>query len=275
MHQTFNENRKQRVSENVDRPEHSPLNLAHMTGVLLLFASIGWFAFFVLGIVFGTYGNNAEDHAAVAFAAYHQHPLTILLIYYGSMVVGFLFIVLAPLCYLNVARSHTPLKLIAAIFQVLAGSIQALAASRWVIMLPVFAQIYTDPQTSAATHAALDVTYQAISYFFGLTLGEHFYYIFTGGWSLLVSISLLRTPGQKIWLGWLGVVAGTLLLLGSFEQLNFSFGNLLLLFVFGGIVTWLIWAVSLASTLLTNKGTILKSNAPRETLTHVVSSYKC
>lgn len=129
-----------------------------MTGVLLLFASPGWFAFFVLAIVFGIYGDNAEDHAAVAFAAYQQHPLAISLIYYGSMIVGFLFIVLAPLCYLSVARSHTPLGLLAAIFQVLAGLIQALAASRWVIMLPMFAHIYTDPQTSAATHAALDVT---------------------------------------------------------------------------------------------------------------------
>jgi hypothetical protein len=52
------------------------------------------------------------------------------------MVVGLLFIALAPLLYLNLARSQTPLKLIAAIFQVLAGLIQALAASRWVIMLP-------------------------------------------------------------------------------------------------------------------------------------------
>jgi len=70
----------------------------------------------------------------------------------------------------------------------------------------------------------------------------------------LLAISLLRSPNEKRWLGWLGVVAGTLLLLGSFEQLNFSFGNILLFFVFGGIFTWLVWAVSLAMTLLTTKG---------------------
>jgi hypothetical protein len=226
-----------------------------ITGALLLFASISWFAFFSLGVFFGTWGDpNAEDHAAVAFAAYHQHPLAIPLFYYGSMVAGFLFIALVPLLYLHVARSQTPLKLMAAIFLALAGLIQALAASRWVIMLPIFAQTYADPQTSAVTRAALDVTYQSISYFLGLTLGEHFYFIFTGSWSLLLAISLLCSPDEKRWLGWLGVVAGILLLLGSFEQLKFSFGNILLFFVFGGIFTWLAWAVSLAMTLLTTKG---------------------
>ncbi len=255
MRQIFDEDRKQRASENMDRPERNSLNLARITGVLLLLASISGVAFVFLEAFFGTWGDpNAEYHAAVAFAAYHQHPLAIPLFYYGSMLVGLLFIALAPLLYLNVARSQTPLKLIAAISQVLAGLIQALAASRWVIVLPMLAQNYADPQTSAATHAALDVTYQTISYSLGLTLGEHFYLLFTGSWSLLLAISLLRSPGEKVWLGWLGVVAGTFLLLGSFEQLPFSFGNILLFFVFGGGFIWLVWAVSLALTLLTTKG---------------------
>src|SRR5689334_25305718 len=111
----------------------------------------------------------------------------------------------------------------AAIFQALAGLIQALAASRWVIVLPLLAQNYADPQTNAATRTALDATYQAISYIFGLTLGEHLYFLFTGSWSLFLAISLLRSPDGKRWLGWLGVVAGTFMLLASFVQLPFSF----------------------------------------------------
>ena len=254
MAQILAGDRKQGASENMERPERYSLNLARITGVLLLLASIGGMAFGLLGAFSGTWGDpNAEDHAAVAFAAYQQHPLTIPLFYWGSMLAGILFIVLAPLLYLNLARSQTPLKLIAVIFQVLAGLMQALAASRWVIMLPLFAQTYADPKTSAITRAALDVNYQAISYFLGLTLGEHLYNIFTGIWTLLLAISLLRAQGEKGWLGWLGVAAGTFFLLASFEQLNFSFGNILLVFVFGGFFLWLVWMVSLALTLLTNR----------------------
>jgi hypothetical protein len=206
-----------------------------------------------VGALLGTWGDpNTEDHAAVAFAAYQQHPL-IPFFYYCAMLAGLLVVVLAPLLYLNLARSQTPLKLIAVIFQVLGGLIQALAASRWVIMLPIFAQNYADPKTSATTHAALDVTYQAISYFLGLTLGEHFYNLFTGTWSLLLGISLLRASGERRWLGWLGVAAGIFLLLASFEQLDLGLGNILLIFVFGGMFLWLVWVVSLAITLLTNR----------------------
>ncbi len=253
MAQLFVGEKELNGSKNLEVPERYSLNLARITGVLLLLASIGGTASIFVGALLGTWGDpNAEDHAAVAFAAYQQHPL-IPLFYYGSMIAGVLFIALAPLLYLNLARSQTPLKLIAAIFLVLAGLIQALAASRWVIMLPIFAQTYADPKTSAMTRVALDVNYQAISYFLGLTLGEHFYNIFTGGWTLLLAISLLRTRGEKAWLGWLGVAAGTFFLLASFEQLNFSFGNFLLIFVFGGFLLWLVWVVSLAVTLLTTR----------------------
>ena len=253
MAQILAGDRKQHASENKERPERYSLNLARITGVLLLLASIGGTTLGLVGALSGTWGDpNAEDHAAVAFAAYQQHPL-IPLFYYCSMIAGILFIVLAPLLYLNLARVQTPLKLIAVIFQVLAGLVQALAASRWVIMLPIFAQAYADPKTSAMTRAALDVNYQAISYFLGLTLGEHFYNIFAGIWTLLLAISLLRAPGEKTWLGWLGVAAGIFLLLASFEQLDLNLGNILLVFVFGGMLLWLVWVVSLAFTLLINR----------------------
>ena len=43
------------------------LHCARITGALLLFAPIGWVAFFFLGAFFGTWDDpNAEDHAAVA-----------------------------------------------------------------------------------------------------------------------------------------------------------------------------------------------------------------
>lgn len=251
MNQVWSRDRQPHTGENMSFPERS--SLVRLTGIFLLLASLGWVAAFFLGGFLGVWGDPSyEDHAAIAFAAYQQNPVAIPLMYDGSMLVGVLFIALAPLLYLYVARSQTPLKLLAAIFQVLAGLIHALAASRWVIMLPIFAQTYADPQTSAATRAAIDVTYQSISYFLGLTLGEHFYFIFTGCWSLLLALSLLWAPGEKRWRGWLGIVAGTFLLLASLEQLNFSFSDIFLYFMLVGMLLWLIWTVSLALTLLTS-----------------------
>src|SRR5262249_3671233 len=120
MHQVFSGDRQQCTGKDMHRSERYSLNLGRITGIFLLLTSISWVAFFLLGGVFGVWGDPTfEDHAAVAFAAYQQHPLAIPLMYYGSMIVGVLFIALAPLLYLNLARSQTPLtlKLLAAIFQ--------------------------------------------------------------------------------------------------------------------------------------------------------------
>ncbi len=81
MPQIFDEDRKQRASENMDGPERYSLHLARITGILLLLASIGGVTFFSLEAFFGTWGDpNVEGHAAVAFAAYHLHPLIISLL---------------------------------------------------------------------------------------------------------------------------------------------------------------------------------------------------
>ena len=260
MNPVVNADTPQRPGTTMQVPECASLRLGRTTGILLLLASGGWVTCLLLGKVLGVWSDpNAEEHAAVAFAAYQQHSLAVSLVYDSSMMVGVLFMALAPLVYLTVARSRTEFSLLAAVFQGTAGLVSALAASRWVIMLPLFAQTYVDPQTSAATHAALDVTYQFISYFLGFTLGEQLYFILTGSWSLLLSISLLSTPGEKRWLGWLGVVAGIFFLLASFEPLNFSrdqatlFGGVFAFFLLGGILLWLVWALSLAVTLLTSR----------------------
>jgi hypothetical protein len=242
-------------------PERHLVTFGRLTGVLLLLASLGSVAFALLGwFLLGI----SENSGAAAFAAYQREPLTIFLTYDGAMMVGLLFIALAPLLYLNFARPRSPLLLVAATCEVLAGLMQALSASRWLTVLPFLVHSYVNPQASAATRAALEVAYQSISYFLGITLGEHFYFLFTGGWSLLLAISLLREPARRIWLGWLGVVAGSCWLLASIEQLDFSGAPLFLSFVLAGALTWLIWTILLALTLLADKRNVLKPDPQRE-----------
>ena len=242
-------------------PERHVVSFAGLTAVLLLLGPIGAIALGLLGrFALGI----SEDSGAAAFAAYQQQPLPIFFTYYATMLVGLLFIVLAPLLYLSLARPRTPWLLIAATCEVLAGLIQALSASRWLIVLPFLVHTYVNPQTSAATRAALEVAYQSISYFLGITLGEHFYALFTGGWSLFLAISLLGGPGRKRWLGWLGIVAGSCWLLASGEQLDFRFAPIFSFFVAVGTPIWLIWTISLAFLLLTDKRKALKPDRQRE-----------
>ena len=177
------------------------------------------------------------------------------------MATGVLFVLLGPLLYFTYARLQTPLRLMVLICIVLAGVIQTIAASRWLIVLPYFSQLYTNPHTDAATRAALDVAYKDTSYFLGLTIGEFFYNIFTGLWSVFLAMMLLRSsPSRKAWLHWIGIIGGVGTMLGSFEQVFFNTapGSLFLSILTVGLVAWVIWLVGLAISLLLTKSGALQ-----------------
>ena len=217
-----------------------------VAGVLLLLGTIGTVAVNVLGrFALGL----SEDSAAKSFASYRQHAFPIALTYGVGMVAGLLFIVAAPLLYLRLGNGRSPRLLVAAICQALAGLMLALSASRWLIVLPFLQKQYEKHGASAASRAALSVDYDNISYFLGITLGEHLFAIFTGCWTVIVATHLLRVPIRKRWLGWLGCIAGVGWLLGSIEQLDFAAAAYFIVFFIAGAVTWLIWTAFLARLL--------------------------
>lgn len=215
-------------------------------GVLMLLGAIGTVECSIVGrFALGL----SEDSGAASFEAYRQHPLPIFLTYAGGMVAGVLLIMAAPM--LDSLRSDarfTRLR-VAAICQALAGLLLTLSASRWLIVLPFLQKQYDLPGATAATRAAIEVDYDTISYFLGITLGEHLFAILTGVWVILVAIHLLRTRIDKRWLGWLGIVAGFGWLLGSLEQLDFSQSQYFIVFLAGGPIMWLIWTACLAREL--------------------------
>ncbi len=217
-----------------------------LTGVLLLLGSIGTVACSVLGrFALGL----SEDSGAVSFAAYRQHPLPIFLTYGGGMTAGLLFILAAPLLYRSFASTGSPRLRVAAICQALAGLMLAVSASRWLIVLPFLQKQYDNSLASAATRDAINVDYDSISYFLGVTLGEHLFAILTGVWTLILAMHLLRLRVGKRSLGWLGIIAGSGWLLGSLEQLDFSQSQYFLIFLGGGPIIWLIWTAFLARQL--------------------------
>ncbi len=148
---------------------------------------------------------------------------------------------------------------------VLVGVALAVASSRWLIVLPYLAHIYTSPQTGAATRVALDVAYAGTSYFLGITIGEFIYNIVTGLWSLFLATMLLRVSGRKAWFHWIGILGGAAMLIGSFEQTfaNADPGPLFRRILIAGIVAWMIWLAWLAITLLVTTSATSRHESPR------------
>src|SRR5579859_300054 len=235
--------------------------LTRLVGILLIIGAISIPTLLILHDQL----NIDEDSGALAFAAYQQHPFPVFLTYYALLADGVLLILLAPLLFALHARLKTPLRLMVLVCMVLAGGALAVASSRWLIVLPFLAPISTNPQTDAATHAALDVAYKGASYFLGITIGEFFYNIFTGLWSIFLATMLLRSSGRKAWFQWIGIIGGTAMLIGSFEQIlaNASQGPVFRLVLIAGIVAWGIWLVWLAISLLINASGERQQASPR------------
>jgi hypothetical protein len=84
---------------------------------------------------------------------------------------------------------------------------------RWVFVVPQLADAYVagDPTTKAAVAAAWTAQHQ----FGGALLGEHLGQLLVIGWSITVSVLILRTRMLPRWAGLAGLIAGGVYLLNQ------------------------------------------------------------
>jgi Domain of unknown function (DUF4386) len=161
-------------------------------------------------------------------------------------------ILLVPILLLPTAlgRSEDPV-LRAATFVGAASVLLALIGFlRWVFVVPTLADTYVsgDPTTKAAVAAAWRAQHQ----FGGALLGEHLGQLLAIGWSITVSVLVLRTGMLARWVGWAGLIASGLYLFNQGDILAtavpdfpvWDLGGLL------GSTLWGVWVIALGVAVL-------------------------
>jgi hypothetical protein len=121
---------------------------------------------------------------------------------------------------------------------------------RWVFVVPALAGSYAagDPTTQTAVAAAWTAQHQ----FGGALLGEHLGQLLAIGWSITISLLILRIGILWRWVGWAGLVASVLYLTGQGDILAtaipdfpvFDLGGLL------GSTLWGLWVIALGVAVL-------------------------
>jgi Domain of unknown function (DUF4386) len=121
---------------------------------------------------------------------------------------------------------------------------------RWVFVVPPLAAGYVggDPTTQAAVAAAWTAQHQ----FGGALLGEHLGQLLAIGWSITISVLVLRTGILWRWVGWAGLVASLLYLTSQGDILAtavpgfpvWDLGGLL------GSTLWGLWVLALGVAVL-------------------------
>src|SRR4051794_40364900 len=121
---------------------------------------------------------------------------------------------------------------------------------RWVFVVPPLAHSYAtgDPMTQAAVDAAWTTQHQ----FGGALLGEHLGQLLAIGWSLTLSVIILRTRALPRWLGATGLVVSVVYLLNQGDVLATAVPGFPVWDLAGllGSTGWGLWVAALGVTIL-------------------------
>lgn len=194
------------------------MNVEVAAGTLLIVAPL-WFNanFALLGKRFG-YPDILRRPAGEILGAFRAGGSSLILLWWTFMLSGLLLIAGAVL--LGQALRFRGIVPVATTFGVLAGLVQMLGLLRWVYVVPALARAYADPTLDAEQREVHAAVFRALHRYLGVGVGEHLGYLLTGVWSALTGVAIVGTELIPAWMGWVGVVVGAGLIVGSAEFLG-------------------------------------------------------
>ena len=137
-----------------------------------------------------------------------------------------------------------------------AALVQGLGLVRWPFAVPELARRYVaapDGPEGDATRQSVTVIFATLHRLFGVGIGEHLGYLFTGLWTLLVAASIISTTVLPGWLGIVGVLIGIALLIGTLEFVGpneregWALAGTIVPIAY---IAWSIWLIALGILLL-------------------------
>ena len=126
---------------------------------------------------------------------------------------------------------------------------------RWVFVVPALARDWAEGND--VTKAAVEAAWLAQHQFGGALLGEHLGELLVIGWSITVSVIILRSSVLPAWLGIAGIVTSVLYLLNQGDIMSTAIPSFPVIDFAGfvGSTSWGLWVAAL--------GVVLVVSAPR------------
>lgn len=140
----------------------------------------------------------------------------LILVWWAFMLTALAMVPLAALFAAELMGQVPSLALLSLALGVSAGLTQTLGLARWPFLVPVLAARFVASQ-DGAERTALTVVFEAAHRYLGVAVGEHLGYLLTGAWTSVIGLALVISPAGSDILGWLGIVLGLALALGSLE----------------------------------------------------------
>jgi hypothetical protein len=224
------------------------VSLNTVTGLMLVFVPLAFNgAFFMLQRAF-EYPDILRRPAAEVLRRFRQGGAPLRRLWYVLTLSAVLFTPI-PVLLMQRFGSAAPWYLgVGTAVGVLAGVAQFLGLMRWPFLVPTLAELHEAPGASPAARESVVVVFQAFHRYLGVAVGEHLGYLFTGAWTILLSMALAQGGVVSPAYGWLGIVPALGILIGVLEETGFKAAGAINAI---GYVLWSVWLIALGVALLT------------------------
>ena len=185
-----------------------------VAGILLIALPIAFTVLFaVLGAVFD-YPDVLRRPTSEVLTAFRSGGSRLVTVWWAFATSAVLFAPVAALVSVVLRGADAAVLATATVFGVMAALVQFLGLVRWPFLVPYLAR--ESETASPARSEAIDVVFQSFHRYLGVAVGEHLGYLFTGTWTVLVSVAVLQIGGPW-WLAVPGIVIGVVLAVCSLE----------------------------------------------------------
>ena len=193
------------------------MTLFRITGLVLILVPIAFnVVFFALGRAF-EYPNILRKPTDYILKRFAEGGSRLIALWYAFAVTALLAIPMTLLFQLIFIDQHPQLAIISAIIGALSGLVQAMGLFRWTFLVPSLAAQYNESAATPATRDAVAVVFHAFHQYVGVAIGEHLGYLFTGAWTILISIMMFTSPIFSPLLGIFGIVSAIGIMVGMLE----------------------------------------------------------
>jgi hypothetical protein len=213
-----------------------------LTGLLFVATPVTMLAAFTLLQVNFEYPAILRQPAGYVLERFQAGGAGLLATWYLFALSAAVFIPLAVMVHQVLKPDAPPYLSAATASGVTAGLVQVLGLIRWPFLVPALAQTYLDPAATPAQREAAALVFQAFNVYAGAAVGEHLGYLFTAGWTVLISLALWRSSLAWPWLGGVGLLAGLGILAGVLEPLGVPGAGAVNAVAY---TVWAIWLVAL------------------------------
>jgi hypothetical protein len=211
-------------------------------GLMVGAAVLANVAFTMLGSRFG-YPDVLTEPGRDVLTSFHADAPAIGALFAALAVASALLIPIAWLTRHLIAPGRTRQVMVAS--GIAAGVVQVIGLLRWPLLVPRFADVATDPTSSAAEQADAINLFETFHDLLGGLVGETFGYALTAIWTVAMVNGLRHRFGR--WFAPVGIGSAALVATGLVEKVGVEAAGLT---NFVGYIAWSLWIVAVGVALI-------------------------